>query len=550
MFKLATLLDNPGEPTMASRYRSADELKALGYNGVVLYETTGLSGVEAEDSVGSGEMKRWIHQQFESISQKVAGFKKAGLSVYISYDALSLARNVVSKEPGPYTCARKPGVLCPASEPAIEASVRALKALLTRFPDVAGVVLRVGDNDASRVPYLIGNDIYLPHCARCSHLGRADRIVSIVEAFYGPVVEQLNKRLILRAWNVKPNGLHDSVDLCKRVVARLPGKPEDDRLVLSFKFTQTDFWRYQKWNAASLACGGRPVIYELQCQREFEGKGAIPNWQVPLWRNGMPETENPNDTGGLANVAGKINLVGLWAWVRGGGWGGPFINNEQWIDANVYAVPRLADNPSMSLEKLAQDWVQHRLGLGKDPAGAQIERILFDSPQMILMGFYIRAFAKIKSDGWHPNADWIQDDLVDAQAAWRIIQRLPLDQLDSVITEKQQAVDLVTAARDALSQVVTEANRSRIEPLVNTLDYGGSLFLALRDLLTGLVAYRRHLESNDAASAEVCRERLHDVQNHWAQHTQDHSSLPGAATAFREHQLWELTEQVLTELGG
>src|SRR5690606_33238860 len=122
--------------------------------------------------------------------------------------------------------------------------------------------------------------------------------------------------------------MHDSVELCQRIAARLPGEEADDRLVLSFKFTQTDFWRYQRWNPSSLTFGGRPILYELQCQREFEGKGGVPNWQAPLWRDGAPEVAE--DVAGLANVADRVNLAGLWAWVRGGGWGGPFVASESW----------------------------------------------------------------------------------------------------------------------------------------------------------------------------------------------------------------------------
>ena len=80
--------------------------------------------------------------------------------------------------------------------------------------------------------------------------------------------------------------MHDNPDLCRRVIQRLP---DDDRLIYSFKFTHTDFWRYQRWNPSSLVCGNRPVIFELQCQREFEGKGAVPDYQPPLWSAGMKE---------------------------------------------------------------------------------------------------------------------------------------------------------------------------------------------------------------------------------------------------------------------
>ena len=33
---------------------------------------------------------------------------------------------------------------------------------------------------------------------------------------------------------------------------------------------------------------------------------------------------------------------------------------------------------------------------------------------------YIAPYARSLAQPWHPNADWIQDDVVDAEAAWRL----------------------------------------------------------------------------------------------------------------------------------
>lgn len=549
MLKLATILDNPGEPFANSRYRDPRELTALGYNGIVLYETTGLSGIEDPAIVASGEMQRWVRQQLDIVRQRVEQATKAGLDVYIAYDVLTLARDTVNAHVGAYTCLRRPGMLCPASEVILERAGKALEALLNLLPSVVGVVLRFGDNDASRIPYLVGNDIYSPHCPRCSLLGRADRITLVLTHFHKLVVERMNKRLIARAWNVRPNGLHDSVELAQRVRDRLPGDEADDRFILSFKFTQTDFWRYQKWNASSLVFGKRPVIYELQCQREFEGKGGLPNWQAPLWRDGYPETQNSSVPTGLSSVAGKVNFAGLWAWVRGGGWGGPFVNNESWIDANVCCVPALAENPSADVDELARHWVGARLGVKDEAAAAALRNILAHSPDIIRKGFYIGPFTRTREDHpWHPNADWIQDDLVDAQAAWRIIQRLPDGVLDDVVQEKQSAVEQLDQDRAALQHAVTDGNRALLEPLINTLQYEDSLLQSLRDLLAGLIAYRRYGRSHDAAAADLCRRRILSAQSNWTHHTQRHGALPGAASAFRDSNFWALTGKILAEL--
>jgi hypothetical protein len=550
MLKLATLIDNPGEPSVESRYRDPKQLKALGYNGLVIYDTTALSGVEGPESLADGEMRRWITHHFDHIRQVIDAARQADLDVYLSYDTLALARDVVDRHVTQLVCRNRPNVLCPASDLALDLSVKALEALMLRYTDISGVVLRFGDTDAARLPHLVGNDLLAPHCPRCSGLGRADRIVRFIERFHDLVVRRHDKRLIVRAWNVRPNGMHDSVELAQRVVERLPGgdNPRDDRFILSFKFTHTDFWRYQRWNPCSLTCGDRPVMYELQCQREFEGKGGVPNWQAPLWRDGHPEAATAGEPAGLANVADRVNLAGLWAWVRGGGWGGPFVKNETWIDANVFAVPRLADDPRSDVDAIARDWVRQRLHITDDAVAEAIHAILRDSTDVVRKAFYIGPFARRKATPWHPNADWIQDDLIDASAAMRMLDRLSEDDLQELVQEKQDAVEQLAHGRAALYHLETDHNRKTLEPMINVMVYAESLYEALRDLLAGLAAYRRFQRHRDDAHAQTARQKLLQAQSHWNHHTQRHGSLPGCATAFRESHFWELTQQILNDV--
>ncbi|MFN3166270.1 MAG: hypothetical protein ACE37H_04310 [Phycisphaeraceae bacterium] len=552
MLKLATLLQNPGEPETHSQYKRPDALKALGYNGLVLFSTTGLSGVGSPDDIADREFARWVGQQFDDAARKVEEATTAGLDVYFSYDMLVLPSDYVVKHHGELCCKGSEGALCPASEPAITRSMAALNALIQRMPKAAGVVLRLGDTDARRLPYLTGNDVYAPHCPRCSQLGRADRAVNAIEHAYDLVANRHNRRLIVRAWNVRPSGFHDGPDLAQRIVKRLPGDNNDDRLVLSFKFTQTDFWRYQPWNQASLVCGdksgaGRPILYELQCQREFEGKGGVPDYQPPLWRDGLPEAADA-ERGGLANVAGKVNLAGLWAWVRGGGWGGPFVQDEAWIDANVFAVPQLADNPTADPGQLARQWAAERLDLDEPELIDAIVGILERSAEAAKLAFYFGPYTKTKGSPWHPAADWINDDQLNAEACWRIVQRIPEDQLDQTIGEKERAADSISHDRHLLQTLVGDRKHRRLESLVNTLIYAESLYAAIRDLTAGLIAYRRFRHSNLRDYADEARRRLLSAQSEWNHHAGRHAMLPGTATPFREHGFWELTQRVLDEV--
>lgn len=559
MLKLASLIENPGEPQVTSRYNDPAQLKDLGYNGLVLFGTTALSGVSRIDEIADREMRRWVEKAAEHVRSRITAASEAGLETYLFYDVLALPTDIVLRNREAYCCsAGGPPTLCPASEPAMRRSMEALDALLTDLPEAAGIALRFGETDAHRLPHLVGNDLYSPHCPRCSQLGRADRVVNVIARAYDSVVAKHGKRLIARAWNVRPGGFHDNTELAERIAERLPGDPTDDRLVLSFKLTKTDFWRYQQWNPSSLACGGRPVLYELQCQREYEGKGAVPNWQPPLWSHGPIAEElamngvadNPPDGVGLGAAAQRINLAGVMAWVRGGGWGGPFIKDESWVDANAWAVPILADDPATPLADLAKRWATDRLGLSDHSAG-KVAQVLMHSAEAARQAFYMRPYSATKGSAWHPAADWLSDDLLDADACWRMIQRIPVDRLTEAVAEKEHAAATIARDRQALQQLTPEPGERHgsIQHLTNSLAYTQSLYETLRDLVAGLAAYRKwQFEPSDELAATI-RRKLADAQTHFNHHTQRHALLPGTATPYREKGFWDLTQRVMDEVG-
>ncbi len=554
------MMTNPGEPAAVSRYDDPAVLAELGYNGLVVYETTALSGILGPDEVADPDLSHFVRSTLDRVSQTVdrVATQSPAMEVYLAYDLLVLGAEAVGRQAEAFCCQGRPEVLCPGKEAVYEKSLAALDAMLDRWPQVAGVVLRFGDTDAARLPHLTGNDIYTPHCPHCANITPDDRVLRVMTAVHERVVQARGKRLIARAWNVRPGGLHDDAALAAAVADRLPGDPEDDRFVLSFKVAATDFWRYQPWNASSLAMGRRPVLYELQCQREFEGKGALPNYQAGLWRNGQPEAvrlqaghDATGQVSGLADAASRVNFAGVLSWVRGGGWGGPFVRDETWIDANVHAAAKLADDPQADPAALARAWVADTLPHALGPATDGLVQILQTSSEMIRKAFYIEAFARHRKKPWYPAADWIQDDLLDVAAAVRMIQSLPDDELDAVVNEKQEAVQRLAAMEQALLAVPatsTEGRSPKLQKLMNTLYYSMSLVETLRDLLAGIIACRRYRLAPTPELANQTRARLLSAQTHWNHHTQRFGQTSGAASPFREQHFWELTQEMLVEI--
>ena len=538
MLTLAMILDNPGEQPHQTRYRDPRELKTLGYSDLIVYPTTALSGLLGPDTLASKDVRQWAAEQYEAVQKTVSDARAAGMGAWLMFDAPSLAGELVGSA---MTCVnQRPRMLCPASDELLDMTGQCLDALLSRIDGVDGIVLRLGDSDAPKIPYLVGNDIYAPHCPRCSMMGRADRVVRFTTFFYDLVVKKLGRKLIVRAWNVRPNGMHDNVDVCRRVVERLP---RDEKLILSFKFTQTDFWRYQKWNPSSLVCGDRPIIYELQCQREFEGKGAVPNYQPPLWCRGMTELDGAV---GLADVAGKVNLAGLWAWVRGGGWRGPYVSadREMWIDANVHAVPRIASDPKLNIEELAWSWIQGRLGVTDETAAGGVLQTLRHSTQSVLETFYIGPYARRRHDAWYPSANFIQDDQIDAEAAWAIVQQLSDADLERAVGEKVEAEGRVSADHRALQRVAGHMDKHLSHILPLSMEYAQTLAATLRHLIGGLAAQRRYQRRPDPSSAAATLEAMRHCQSAWTSHT-GRAAGHAAASAFASDNLWDFTQSII-----
>ena len=49
---------------------------------------------------------------------------------------------------------------------------------------------------------------------------------------------------------------------------------------------------------------------------------------------------------------------GVWTWSRGGGWGGPYIKNEFWIELNAYVISHWASNPLKTEKEILYDFVK------------------------------------------------------------------------------------------------------------------------------------------------------------------------------------------------
>ncbi len=93
-------------------------------------------------------------------------------------------------------------------------------------------------------------------------------------------------------------------------------------------------------------------MVEVQAQREYEGKGAYPNYIAEGVINGFEEYKNLQGLKSLAQLKNNKNFIGIWTWSRGGGWVGPYIKNEFWCKLNAFVLSRWGLNPTLSEEQV------------------------------------------------------------------------------------------------------------------------------------------------------------------------------------------------------
>ena len=331
--------------------------------------------------------------------------------------------------------------------------------------------------------------------------------------------------------------MHDDPAVYRTIADRLP---ESDRLCLSFKFTRGDFRAGQAFNACVLA-DNRPKWIEFQCEREFEGKGAFPNFQAPLWQEFLQQVGAGTDATSL-----PPNLS-LWGWSRGGGWGGPYVQREEWLDANVYALARLHENRGVEVQEIATDWAEMTFSIAQSsPPAPAIAELLRISPTAIRKLVYCSA---LKDESIAP---WLRDDLLDVDAVWASAFRcMELGRAEEACQEKAEALRLADRIRQLWELASPELpNKSQARDLTGSLLCFDSFSGAVAHLFSGLVRFAQWTRggSADAGLAKQAAEHLEHARDAWQNHTQRHALLPGAPSMFNENTFWERTNECLESL--
>lgn len=457
-------------------------------------------------------------RSFAESAKKAAGL---GLKVCLSTDEIELpapvfARLAVTDKTG------KGAARIDLESDAFWAVYRAkYREVLRAFPQIDYVMVRTGENYSNltegeyagqmicnrTVPR--GSDLYV---------SRMQRLINETRAI---VVDECGRKLIWRTWDLGNDGFHASAPLYDRILA---GVTQRNGLIFAVKFTQTDYWRYNDFNPC-IGRGGVDQIIEFQCAREYEGKGAFPNYVGPEHAEALRKSQ-------------ALGAKGVWIWDFGGGWGGPKLASDRWARLNIEATAKLVQDPQADPLKLAEAWAAKDFG---EKAAPKIAEMLMLSPQCVLKFQYVAPYAR-KHRGWLPSRNLMRDDIIRGQNSGEegSLRRLyddSKDALDEALAEKTEAVALAGQMRalfeSAREDIVRDRGPAVYEEARNSLLYMESLANVMSHYIRGMFQYYAWKDTGKPETAAKAREDLQAWKAAWAHYQTEIGKLKGIATLYR-----------------
>ncbi len=473
--------NNPGEPLTVTAFNNPKYLKGKGYNGQVMNDFTFAHAAITFDKLntnifpqGSKERK-WVLNAADRVRKNIKAAHAAGIKIYYFTDLIVLPKKLVELYHDDI-CDTK-GKISLERPKTIEIHKIMLDELFETFPELDGLVIRTGETYLNNVPYHTGNNPITNGVS--SH-------VKLINLLREEVCEKRNKTIFYRTWSF--GGMHDSAAYYLAVTNQIaPHK----NLIFSIKHTKGDYHRTYDFNP-TLGIGKHPQLIEVECQREYEGKGAYPNYVMDGVINGFEEYNSISPQLGnkcLNDIKNNPNFCGVWSWSRGGGWVGPYISNEFWCKLNAYVISKWGVDRSHSEERIFNDFMDEN-GILKPASREAFRELCLLSAKAVLRGH--------ESGKYHFDKDWVwwmRDDFLGGiDTADQPQKKFPSEGflrqafdwyyqnglLDKVIEEKQENIGLWQKIVE-LSNKIEMPNKADNEYIKISSQYGYLLHSIIAD---------------------------------------------------------------------
>jgi len=455
---------NPGETPYDSKYNNPAVIKEMGYNGKVyfLFESPALAinweSVDSDILPKGSEDRKWVDEKAEQIKQMHAACKAEDMAIYAMSDLVLFPKRLIEK----YNIEKTFG---DPNNPLTEKLIRAqINEMFDQFSELDGLVVRIGETYLHDAPYHLG--------AIEDKKNPEKTIIPLINILKEEICEKRDKQLIFRTWGAFDTNLDAYMKVSNAV------EPHEN-LIISIKHCEGDFHRSNNFSKV-IGQGRHRQIIEVQSAREYEGKGAYPNYIANGVIDGfeeharMPE-EQINSLKEFVETKPEL-YAGVWTWSRGGGWDGPYIKDELWCDLNSWVMAQWGQNIDKSEEFIFNRYATERLNLKGDDV-AKFRKLCLLSAEAVVRG---RNSTYRDMNPW-----WTRDQGI----AWPMVvkgteqQERNLEQKDESIKKWKEIVKL--------SKSIHWENDETKNHAVGSAEYGLKLYTIYRTLV-----YMHHADVN------------------------------------------------------
>ncbi|MBS1824212.1 MAG: hypothetical protein JST93_02740 [Acidobacteria bacterium] len=478
--------------------------KEYGYNAAVLGSFTQLALFD--EGTVSASLRARIEAERARFRGQAAVARRLGLAVVASTDEIQLPSAVVEKLGGVNL----------ESDAFWDVYRAKYREVLRAFPEIRYVMVRTGENYSFLHDGHSGQIISEPGVARAQSAVFVRNMQRLIAETRRLVVDEFGRTLIWRTWDLGNDGFHGDVNVYDKVLA---GVKERKGLIFSIKFTQTDYWRYNDFNAA-IGRGGVDQIVEFQAAREYEGKGAFPNYVGEEHAVALRRCRD-------------LGVKGVWIWDFGGGWDGPHLKSDRWVRANIYATAKLALNPDADPAVLAREWASKEFGAA---AAEKVAEMLLLSDDAVLGFRYIAPYSR-QHKGWLPARNIMRDDIIRGEkvlgkeGGLRLLYEGSKHALDEALEEKARALETVRRMRGIFESVRTP-ERAFAEA-ANSLVYMESVAAVMASYVRGMFLYYQWEETGAADLRGRALTELREWRAQWRRHREEIPLLDGVASVYR-----------------
>lgn len=476
--------DNPGLEDYQSAYSNPKFLKSRGYDGKtfgffncaqygLLWDgLTEKYGREQVFPEGSKE-RAWVLKRREELKELYQKVKDEGLAVMFIMDIIVFPNAITKIFPEILNEKGEIDIALPMTKKLIE---EMYDEMFSVFPQITGIYIRYGETYTGakyNEPYHVGNNPILNNESEQYHL-------ILIEYLQEFVCNKHKRDVYYRTWGF--GDFQYDRDTYLRISENVP---VNSRFYFCIKHTSGDFHRCTLFNL-SLNLGKHNQIVEVQAAREYEGKGAFPNYIAGGVINGFEEHSWIMPKGAPRCLSDVIKgedskIKGIWTWSRGGGWGGPYINGrngkngkivvpegaELWCDLNAYVISHWAKDTSKSDKEYVLQYAREVLQMNEKDCETFCEICLLSNRAVLLgRGCNTNHFA---FSVW-----WTRDQNINPELFYRNVKTaIEWDNGEEMLIEKAESVELWKKIV-ALSESITSGKDNKFIKV--SCKYGYYLF--------------------------------------------------------------------------